>query len=584
MHDSSSGSTIGIRPRRTPEPPAVNELTYVASQSICSASGDRARSRRSRCPVTLPAVTGVSPSSTIIATRGDGRSARPLTQKRPVTLGSSVVPEMSLPPSSMTSTSISANGSGGDEVAGLVGEGDLGRRRRPRRPSARARVTTSPDGDSTDATPPSTRPVPRSASMPSSSWSRITTRAARRGTGRRRAACRSRRRPSSCSRSRSGRGTPVCGFIRFTGRMRSAAGGVDVEVQRAAGRVVGDDDGLHRRADLGVERRRRSCRAWRASPAGPRRWPRRGCPSPGRRTAPRRGRAGRRSAPRSSSTRPVRPRLPAPTATVMPGGDGAGEAPDDLVARRRLDVGDGRRVRDAGSSTSVSGGTVIDGSIGSVDAGVQLLPSHVARSVRRFDWAAWLGDETLRRGDLRVRHGVGMPRRDRALAAVAVRLVRRRHGRARRRPPRCSIAPDDAVAAYVRRCTRSTRRSSRRVGDRARPTACCGSPADRSSPTSTLGRPRRARAGRCGACRGGRHEPALGDGRRPDRPPDAAPASARAATTAGGEEFYGATDRHRVDAGRARRGTASTSVRWPTSTRRCASGSARRRGARRSSP
>ena len=40
MHDSSSGSTIGIRPRRTPEPPAVNELTYVASQSICSASDD----------------------------------------------------------------------------------------------------------------------------------------------------------------------------------------------------------------------------------------------------------------------------------------------------------------------------------------------------------------------------------------------------------------------------------------------------------------------------------------------------------------------------------------------------------------
>ena len=27
MHDSSSGRTIGIRPRRTPAPPAVNELT-----------------------------------------------------------------------------------------------------------------------------------------------------------------------------------------------------------------------------------------------------------------------------------------------------------------------------------------------------------------------------------------------------------------------------------------------------------------------------------------------------------------------------------------------------------------------------
>ena len=38
MHDSSSGSTIGIRPRRTPAPPAVKQLTYVCSQSICSAS------------------------------------------------------------------------------------------------------------------------------------------------------------------------------------------------------------------------------------------------------------------------------------------------------------------------------------------------------------------------------------------------------------------------------------------------------------------------------------------------------------------------------------------------------------------
>ena len=64
-------------------------------------------------PNTLPPDASVMPSSTMVLTRGDSESARPWTQKRPVTLGSMVVPLMSLPPCSMISTSITGNGSGG---------------------------------------------------------------------------------------------------------------------------------------------------------------------------------------------------------------------------------------------------------------------------------------------------------------------------------------------------------------------------------------------------------------------------------------------------------------------------------------
>ena len=46
-------------------------------------------------PSTLPAEIGVMPSSTKVLTSGSARSARPCTQKRPVTFGSIVVPLMS---------------------------------------------------------------------------------------------------------------------------------------------------------------------------------------------------------------------------------------------------------------------------------------------------------------------------------------------------------------------------------------------------------------------------------------------------------------------------------------------------------
>ena len=155
-------------------PPAVKQLTYVSCQSIAAGQRRPGRSRRSRCPATLPAVTSVRPSSTIVRDPRRRRgSARPAIQNRPVTLGSIVVPEMSLPPCSMISTSMSSNGSGGDERPGLLGELAARRRRRRRRPRRARTATTSPNGDSTEATPPSRRPVARSAAMPASRRSRI---------------------------------------------------------------------------------------------------------------------------------------------------------------------------------------------------------------------------------------------------------------------------------------------------------------------------------------------------------------------------------------------------------------------------
>jgi len=112
MQSSSVGSTIGIRLRRTPDGPAVKQFTYVFCQLMPAATEDGMKSAKP-IPNTLPPDTSVMPSRTIVLTRGDSESARPWTQNRPVTLGSSVVPLMSLPPCSMIKTSITSNGSGG---------------------------------------------------------------------------------------------------------------------------------------------------------------------------------------------------------------------------------------------------------------------------------------------------------------------------------------------------------------------------------------------------------------------------------------------------------------------------------------
>ena len=123
-------------------------------------------------PNTLPALMSVMPSSTIADTNGDSASARPGTQNRPVTFGSSVVPEMSLPPRSMMSTSISLNGSAGTSARAYSVSSCS---RSPPTSSAvkASTLTTSPLHDSIDPTPPRRRPVAFSAAIPSSRRSRI---------------------------------------------------------------------------------------------------------------------------------------------------------------------------------------------------------------------------------------------------------------------------------------------------------------------------------------------------------------------------------------------------------------------------
>ena len=100
-----------------------------------------------------------------MAILGFSGSVRPCTQKRPVTFGSIPVPEMSLPARSTMRTSISSNGNGGTRVrassANSVSSGP------PTSVAVRpAMRTTSPEADSTDATPPNNRPVARNAVIP----------------------------------------------------------------------------------------------------------------------------------------------------------------------------------------------------------------------------------------------------------------------------------------------------------------------------------------------------------------------------------------------------------------------------------
>ena len=220
--------------------------------------------------------------------------------------------------------------------------------------------TTSPVGrlDRGDAAEqPARRP---SAAMPASSRSRIATGPHGVELRRRRAACRTRRPPSSPARSRSAPGSRVrLDPVDRQDHGRRPAAWRSRWSGRADRVVCGDDDGVHRRPDLGADAvlgdaERRP--AWRA---GPRRSPRRGCPSPARRTARRRARAARDRAPQQ---------LDAAGQAAAAGADGHGRARTRAESAAmtgghggRLDVVDGVPSGD-GSSTSVSGGTTTSSS------------------------------------------------------------------------------------------------------------------------------------------------------------------------------------------------------------------------------
>ena len=324
------------------------------------------------------------------------------------------------------------------------------------------------------------------------------------------------------------------------------AGGVDVEVQRAAVGVVGDDDGLHRRADLAVEgvgrhpelgQRRQLALGGGAAVAAHRRDDERRraeVAQPGDRA-----RAAARRAP-------VRPRLPAPTATVIPSSTAPARR-STTSSRAAPSTSATAGGSGTGSSTRVSGGTVIDGSIGSAT------PAWSWSHPTTADGTGFTGRGgrprgPIRRRDLRARHD------DRACRLVighwptspfgpfADAMVEHADGhRVLHRAEPTRWPPTSAA---------STSSTSVVVTDGRRPTARAGAAAlprrPARSPTSTIGRRDAPRLGAAGRAARGRHEPDLGDASSTRSPAPSCAACAPAARRPGGEEFYGATDRHRV--------------------------------------
>ena len=252
---------------------------------------------------------------------------------------------------------------GGDERPRLLGERQLGRRRRPRRPSAPDRHHVAgrrlDRGHATEQPPVAAQRVDALQQLVAHHDRRRSS-----GTGPRPAACRSRRRASSCSRSRSGRGTAVCGLIRLTGMMRSAPA---AWTSRCSGRPrrswatttvsiverISQSRASSRHAELGQHRQLALGRG--AAVAAHRRDDER------RRAEVAQPGDGARAAARRA---PVRPRLPAPTATVIP-----------CSTRRRGARTTSSRAAPSTSATAGGSGTgsstagqprhVIDGSIGS---------------------------------------------------------------------------------------------------------------------------------------------------------------------------------------------------------------------------
>ena len=242
-------------------------------------------------PCTLPSLIGVADSSTTAATRGASRSSRPFTQKRPMTLGSIVVPEMSLPPRSITSTSMSPNGSGGTSArassVSSISPGpptssasralhghDVTGGRLDRRDAAEQTAGAAQQGDALEDP---VAHLDRSARVHLRRAGALAE-ADHRHLG-----------ESALDRSAvAGVGLHAVDREDAVGR-----GGVGVEVHDHPACRRAEHHGVHRRPDLRTHRLRQSPPGARASPAGHRRSLRRDCPSPGRRTARRRASAVR---------------------------------------------------------------------------------------------------------------------------------------------------------------------------------------------------------------------------------------------------------------------------------------------------
>ena len=290
MHDSSSGSTIGSRARRTPDPPAVKPLTYVASQSMTLASAAGTKSTNPM-PSTLPAVTSVRPSSTIERTRGD------------VGVGQVGDPE--------PAGDVGVERGAGDVLAAALDDQHVDvveRQRRHQRPRLLGQLPLGGTADVVGAQRPHGDDVverrldrgdaaeqPAGVAQGGDAGQEVVAHPdggvgvelgrarllAEADDGHLRAAALDR------ALERRVRLDPVDGHDPV------GAGGVGVEVEPAARRRCGRRPRCPSSPGSRRPARPRSCRAWPASPAARRRWPRRGCPSPARRTGRRRARAAR---------------------------------------------------------------------------------------------------------------------------------------------------------------------------------------------------------------------------------------------------------------------------------------------------
>ena len=290
MQSSSVGSTIGIRLRRTPGG-AGGEAVDVGLLPV-DAGGDRRRDEVGEPDAQHVAAgrLGDAEQHDVADVAATSESARPCTQNRPVTLGSMRRAADVLAALLDDQHVDRRERQRRHQVAGVVGQLDARRRCRPRRPSALAR--RRPGRRRTRATR-RRRAAGRcrcSAAMPLSNRLRIS-------TGPHEWICAAPGclpNPTTAIFVQATLDRALEAGVRLDPVDRHdaiGAGGVAVEVQRHAVGGAGDLDRLHRRPDLGSRSPPRSCRASPASPADLRPSRRRGCPSPARRTARRRGRA-----------------------------------------------------------------------------------------------------------------------------------------------------------------------------------------------------------------------------------------------------------------------------------------------------
>ena len=335
-------------------------------------------------PSTLPAVTSVRPSSTIERTRGDWGSAMSAIQNRPVTLGSSVVPEMSLPPRSMISTSMSSNGSGAtsaracsvssrsaapptSSARNAVHGDDVVERRLDRGDAAEQAAGVAQGGDAGEEV----IAHPDGGVGVELGGSRLLAEADDRHL---RAAALDR------ALERRVRLDPVDGHDPV------GPGGVGVEVEPAAVGGVSDDFGVHRRPDLCAERVLGHAELGQHRPL-----PVRGGPAMAAHRRHHEGIGAELAQAADGAPQQLdagrQPAAAGADGHGHPGGDIVAQGPHDLVVRLGLDVVDSRWVGDA----ELDLGQRRDGDRGverQVDPDAQLLPSHV-RERRTGSVQAW---------------------------------------------------------------------------------------------------------------------------------------------------------------------------------------------------